>query len=55
MSPILFYLALVFFSGGVEFSLFWSIIALVAGGSETVVHRYRYTADPGLEGKDVSS
>jgi len=55
MSPVLFYLALVFFSDGVDFSLLWLIIALFVGGTETVVYRYRLTADPSLDGKDVSS
>ena len=55
MSPALFYLALVFFSSGVEFSFLWLFIALFVGGTETVVHRYRYTADPKLEGMDISS
>ena len=54
MSPVFFYLVLVFFSAEVEFSLLWLIIALLVGGTETIVHRYRLTTDPSLDGKDVS-
>ena len=55
MSPVLFYLALVIFSGSVDFSFLWFLIALLVGGSEKVVHRYRYTAVESLEGRDISS
>ncbi len=54
MSPVIFYLILVFFSAHVEFSFFWLIIALLAGGSETVV-RYKLTTDTSPDGKEISS
>ena len=53
MSVWFFYLILVFFSQDVQFSIIWFLISLAFSGSE-IVHKYKYTANPAMNGKDAS-
>jgi hypothetical protein len=51
---ILFYLAFVFFSKEVTFSLGWFFIALLFSGNEAKTV-YRYTTNPALDGKPAGA